>query len=102
MIDRITIGAACLMASLSGLTVIARMWPARELRAVPEECLLEDPLPPWTDETPSRGVFAQTFKWCTDCCRDESVVWNKDGWLCNWCSTPIPADGVGAGLGGAA
>lgn len=85
MIDRITIGAACLMASLSRLTVIARMWPAPTGRAVVDEC------------TPGFGVLEQALRWCPDCCRTESGVRNRDGWRCDWCSTQIPADGVELG-----
>lgn len=100
MNDRITIGAAFLRASLAGLTMIGRMWPAPTVRAV-DDCTLDELLPPWTDEAPSHGVLVQALKWCPHCIRVESVVRNKDGWLCTWCTQPIPADGVGAAPGGA-
>lgn len=98
------------------VTVFARLWVTRpepsapgrhrmsapSTRAVADEVTLEQLLPPWPDRAPSCGVLEQAWQWCPDCCRTESVVRNKDGWLCGWCSTPIPADGVDLELGDAA
>lgn len=101
MIDRITIGAASLMAALVTATGYAR-WYVRPEHAPgrhrttrwlpPESDLIGPPSPytavdPWADTQPM-GVVRTGFGWCEPCQETTAGVITRNGFRCGECLTP--------------
>ncbi|MGW3144888.1 hypothetical protein ACWDG1_09440 [Streptomyces sp. NPDC001177] len=98
MIERITVGAAAVMAALVGYTHLGR-WavtepkPRREgrHRSAPELVSLDEllgPPSPYLEFEHASGVIRQGFDFCEPCDRTTAGVLTRDGWTCGECLTP--------------
>lgn len=91
MNDRITLGAAVLVAAI--LLVQWAIAPVRErgrhrarhVQAVADDALLNDLMGDWPE--PAMGaVIAQAWRWCEECMRTEpSLLHADDCWRCGHC-----------------
>lgn len=96
MNDRITLGAAVLVAAI--LLVQWAIAPVRargrhrgrRVQAVADRAALEDFMGDW--EPVYGAALAQKWKYCPACDRDEPSVLHKDGWRCGHCFDKTSAE----------
>lgn len=101
MNDQITVGAAAVLASLTGLVRWAVTAPRESGRhaagrttAVLDDASLDELLGDWPEPAPG-ALVAQAWRWCPSCVRVEPCVLHADDcWRCGHCLQVTVAGGV--------
>lgn len=94
MNDHITAGAAAVMGALVAGTGLVRWAVAPPRPRLSDDDLLGPPTAYTTAIEHAPAPLRTGFAYCIPCGLETPGSYNRDGWLCGECLTPVPAGGA--------